>query len=453
MGLMLLGDDAIVPLVTGKAERYRNFDYAASTSPLLTVHAAVQEFLPWYGSVHRGAGFKSQVSTAAYEGARSAVRAFLHPSLDHAILFTRNTTDSMNLLARALPPGIEVLAFATEHHANLLPWKRGQVRYLSVPPHPEETVAQLDAELSRSQIGLVAVTGASNVTGEVWPIAELVSVAHRHGARVVLDAAQLAPHFPIDMQALQVDYLAFSGHKLYSPYGVGVLVGKRDWLDRALPYLYGGGAVDFVTLGSVCWSGLPERHEAGSPNVIGAVALGAACDALVAYGMARLAEEELELATHLRRRLSAVDGIETYDLWGAQVPRLGIVALNLRGISYQLLATILSAEYGIGVRHGCFCAHPLMQQLLRCSEDTVRRLEDQVLEGRRDSIPGAVRVSIGVGTSREDIDYLADALERIALGGAEWTYRVDGGDYLPDPDPRAWPTLDIKVHRERAVDG
>ncbi len=248
----LLGDGVEVPLVTGGRARYINLDYAASTPPLTEVVDALGEFLPYYSSIHRGTGFKSQLATAAFEGAREAIHGFFGARSDDVVIFTRNTTESINLLAGSLPGGTSIVTFASEHHANLLPWRRDtlKVTHLAVPRSAEDAVAALARHLDVAGTDLVAVTGASNVTGELWPVRELTEVAHAHGARVLLDAAQLAPHFPVSIRDLGVDYMAASGHKMYAPFGVGVLIGRPDWLERSAPFLRGGGAVEFVTAGT-----------------------------------------------------------------------------------------------------------------------------------------------------------------------------------------------------------
>jgi selenocysteine lyase/cysteine desulfurase len=449
--LRLVGSDDRVPLITGSESRYVNLDYSASTPPLAVVAAAVAEFLPWYSSVHRGAGYKSQVATAAYEGARRAVGRYFGARPDDAVLFVRNTTDAMNLLASALPTDTEVFAFALEHHANLLPWRRRGLRitYLPMPGDPGEAEAVLSRALEApgAATRLVAVTGASNVTGEIWPLRELVEIAHRHGARVVIDAAQLAAHHPVDLTTLGADYLAASGHKMYAPFGAGVLIGRPDWLARQEPYLRGGGAVDFVTLDSVMWSALPDRQEAGSPNVVGAVAMGAACDALSDYGLARLAEHEKALATYARERLARIDRVEVYRLWPEESDRLGIATFNLAGVPHSLLAAILSAEFGIGVRHGCFCAHPLMIHLLRVSDARADQIRAGIASGDKSVVPGAVRASMGIGTTTEDIDALVEAVEIIAAKGPSWTYRLDApsGEYMPEPETRDLPNLRVAL--------
>ena len=449
--LRLVGADTEVPLVLGGSTRYVNLDYAASAPALQAVHDAVEELLGWYSSVHRGAGFKSRASTAAYEGARESIRRFVNARDDDAVIITRNTTDSINLLSGTLPEGTHVVCFAGEHHANLLPWKRIGVRYLPVPETPAEMLEVLAATLRDlphcEDPHLVAVTGASNVTGEIWPVADIARVTHDHGARLLVDAAQLAPHAPIDMVRDGIDYLALSGHKLYAPYGAGALIGERDWLSAGDPFLRGGGAVKLVTVDETLWAELPDRQEAGSPNVIGAVALGVACDTLASVGMDRVAAEEGELLAHARSTLGAIPDFEHYRVWPAEHPRVGLLTFNMRGIPYDLLAAVLSAEYGIGIRHGCFCAHPLMMRLLRVNDAEAHRLIDETKAGHHERFPGAARMSLGLGSTRADVDLFADALRAIAADGPRWTYAVDGetDQYEPTPDPRPLPPLAARM--------
>ena len=208
------------------------------------------------------------------------------------------------------------------------------------------------------------ITGASNVTGELWPVAELAAVARSRGARTALDAAQLAPHRPFSIDELGVDYVALSGHKLYAPYGAGALVGRADWLAAAPPYLIGGGATASVTDDETTYKPLPDRHEAGSPNVPGAVALATACHALATADRAALAHAELALTETLRRGLADIPGVTVHSLFGGAVDSIGVVTFTIAGQQPSVVAAALSAEHGIGVRDGAFCAHPLVRQLL-----------------------------------------------------------------------------------------
>ncbi|HEX5922281.1 MAG TPA: aminotransferase class V-fold PLP-dependent enzyme [Baekduia sp.] len=425
--LELVGGDLQVPLVDGEWVRYANLDNAASAPALRQVADTVAELLPYYGSVHRGAGFASLVSTEAYTRAREIARGFVGAREEDLVLFTRNTTDALNLLADALPRGTTVLTFTGEHHANLLPWRRGHVRHLVIPATPADALDALEAQLRTlgGRPALIAVTGASNVTGEVWPIEEIAGIAHRHGARVALDAAQLAAHRPIDIAAWDVDYVAFSGHKIYAPYGAGVLAGPADWLDSARPHLAGGGAVRNVTVDGVEWATGPARHEAGTPAALGAVAIAAAVSALSQTGWERIQAHEEELLELLLTGLDAISGVRTYELWERGHDRVGVVSFNVADLDPALLAAVLGAEYGIGVRDGAFCAHPLMEHFA----------------ARDNGLRHAVRASIGVGTSAHDIDRLLRAVERIARHGPSWSYVDRGGYVLPDPDPRPRPAL------------
>lgn len=399
----VLGSDLEVPVKGGRLVRYANLDYAASAPCLEPVSAAVAAALPAYSSVHRGAGYASQLTTARYEQARETVRAFVGARPGDAVLFTRNTTDAMNLLARSLPEGTTVVVFDTEHHASLLPWP-GAVR-LAPPEFPGEAIRAVDEALACIDgPKLLVVTAASNVTGELWPIAGLAHIAHRHGARIAVDAAQLVPHRRLNLTALDLDYVAFSGHKLYAPFGAGALIGRADWLTQAEPYLRGGGAVTAVPAnGEAEWSEDPEaRHEAGTPNVLGAIALAAACDALTATGWTTLVAEEERLIGRLRSGLARIQGVRELSLWGPEHPRVGIVSFVVDGLSARAVAEALSSEYGIGVRDGKFCAHPFVRHLLGTTDG-----------GCDDDTASAVRASIGISSTEEHVDRLLGALRDI----------------------------------------
>ncbi len=428
----VLGADTDVPCADGRSRRYVNLDYAASAPALEAVWDAVEAFMPWYSSVHRGSGLKSRVATEAFEGAREVVAVFVGARASDSVIFVRNTTEAVNVLAHALPAGTRVLTSPVEHHANMLPWRRHELELLPFADSPEELCAAADHALrtAREPIDIVAVTGASNVTGEVWPVARLAHIAHSHGALLFVDAAQLAPHRAIDMAATGIDFLALSGHKLYAPFGAGALIGDASRLGAGAPLLQGGGAIELVTLDEVIWAGAPERHEAGSPNVVGVVALGAACRKLGALGMDAVAQHERVLAQRLRDGLAAIPGLAPLELWrGGAFDRVGVASFNLDGYRHPLLAAIVSAEHAIGVRHGCFCAHPLIAHLLGVPDAELQRLRAELLDGRRPALPGAVRASIGLGTTAGDVDLLVDALAEIASDGPGMRYR-----YVPDFD-------------------
>ncbi|GAA0536283.1 selenocysteine lyase/cysteine desulfurase [Saccharopolyspora erythraea NRRL 2338] len=433
----VIGADLRVPVVSGDLVPHANLDHAATTPCLRRVHDAVRDVLPWYASVHRGAGFASRVSSRAYEQARDSLRRFAGASADSEVLFTRNTTDALNLLARCLPPGTAVLRFDTEHHAALLPWAPDSVVGLGMPDSPEAAARLLSAALRRLPAGpkLVVLTGASNVTGELWPVAELAEIARRHGARTVLDAAQLAPHRPLSMTGWQVDWVALSGHKMYAPFGAGALVGSPEWLADAQPYLVGGGATANVTANSadsahVTWCGLPARHEAGSPNVVGAHALAAACDELTELGWDFVTAHEQALVDRLREGLAALPGVRPLSMWPGR-PGVGVVSFAIdphagKTTDADLLAAALSAEHGVSVRSGLFCAHMLTRRLM----------------SRTGAEPGpALRASVGLDTTTEHVDRLLAGLERLLLDGPGAHYRLLDGRWAPDPDPRPFPTF------------
>ncbi|MEE1776967.1 aminotransferase class V-fold PLP-dependent enzyme [Mesorhizobium sp. B2-3-3] len=437
--LPVLGADVTVPLVTGGDVTYAALDYAASSPALQRVWDDVAAYAPYYGSVHRGAGYLSQLSTDLFETSRATVAEFLGCRAEDQVVFTRSTTDSLNLLAAALPAGCQVFVFETEHHASLLPWRDARVTYLDAPRTPDQAVATLEKALAaRDPHGpaLVCVTGASNVTGELWPVRELAAAAHAHGARIVLDAAQLAPHHPVDIAELDVDWVAFSGHKLYAPFGSGVLAGRADWLVDAEPYLAGGGASRKVARRAdggvdVEWHTTAARHEAGSPNVIGVYSIAAACKALTEAGFDRLVDREQQLVTRVREGLAGVPEVKVLSLFGDDAPRVGVLSFVVEGWNSSHFAAALSAEYGIGVRDGLFCAHPLVRTLLGSEP------QDPGECGAPDAAPGerslnAIRVSFGAGTPDEHIERFLGAVRELVGEGARWTYRTEEGRCVPD---------------------
>jgi selenocysteine lyase/cysteine desulfurase len=281
------------------------------------------------------------------------------------------------------------------------------------------------------------VTGASNVTGEIWPVRELAATAHRHGARIVLDAAQLAPHHPVSVRELDVDWVAFSGHKLYAPFGAGVLAGRGDWLDAAEPYLAGGGASRTVAReadGSVAveWHQGPQRHEAGSPNVIGAYAIASACRALGEAGFEALVAREQYLIDRLRTGLAGIPQVKVLTLFGEDHPRVGVLSFVVQDWNSSHFSAALSAEYGIGVRDGLFCAHPLVRTLLggEAAAPSECGAPEASLPGERSL--NAIRVSFGAGTPDEHVDRFVEAVRELVTDGAKWAYRTEGGRCVPD---------------------
>jgi selenocysteine lyase/cysteine desulfurase len=430
----LVGEDVWVPTLDGGSSRYVDLDAAATSSASVRVVRAVEELLPWYSSVHRGAGAKSRHTSARYEAARETVLRFVGADpRSHQAVFTRNTTEALNALAFRLDlrPDDVVVTTAVEHHANLLPWRRhARLRVVDVDARgtfcPERVVALLD---ERPTPRVLALSGASNVTGWLPDLAAVAAAARERGVFVVVDAAQLAPHRPLDVTALGIDAVAFSGHKMYAPFGAGALVAPRDVLGRGEPLLVGGGAVKAVSFDDVVWADTPDRDEAGSPNVLGAVALAAAADELAA-GWPGLLAHERTLTEALDAQLRTVPGLRRHGPVSGD--RLPVAAFTLDGVPHGLLAARLSAEHGIAVRSGCFCAHPYMARLLGLTQEEVDRFHRDARDGRR-QLPGAVRASANRATSLDDVAALGEALRAIAATPDEGRrYVVDEhGDLVP----------------------
>jgi selenocysteine lyase/cysteine desulfurase len=439
-----------VPCLDGVERPYVGLDTAASTSALPEVVAAVEAFMPYYSSVHRGAGYKSRLATQAYESARRRALGFCGGERrgDVAIL-CRNTTEAINHLAYRLrlEPEDVVLTTVVEHHANLLPWGRvARRRYVECDDQGVFGVDDVVAGLEATPLPrLLAITGASNVTGWLPPLERIIEEAHARGVPVAVDAAQLAPHRPIPAGA---DYVAYSGHKLYAPYGAGVLIGPTTTFEDGDPFLAGGGAVDLVDLEEVVWTEPPDREEAGSPNVVGAVALEAALVAIEGIGWPALEAHERALARRLRQGLDAIDGVRVLGP-GPETDTLAIATFVVDGMHHALVAARLSAEFGVGVRHGCFCAHPYLIRLLGLRDEEIDAYRSQVLGGDHRTMPGAVRASCGISTTVEDVDSLLGALSSLAEDAAAGTappvpYEQNPrtGDFWPRSDRIGWAAED-----------
>lgn len=441
----IIGADQPVTLLDGSRAPYLNLDNAASTPALQVVKDTLDAALPWYSSVHRGSGFKSMLSTELYEQARRIVLDFVgaDPAGD-CVIFYKNTTEAINHLARIYPfqPGDLVLTTSLEHHSNDLPWRaRAGVLHAAVHGDGRLDLEDFAAQLEQhaGQIKLVAVSGASNVTGYLPPIHDLAELAHRYGARIFVDCAQLLPHRAIEMGpiggARSLDLIAFSAHKVYAPYGSGGLIGPIEFFNACSPDDRGGGTVEIVTLEEVTWTGAPERDEAGSPNVLGALALAAALKFLKGVGMQALADHEAELTAYALRRLPEVPGIRLYGLTdpNTAAARVGVIPFALEGFAHGQVAAILGFEAGIGVRDGCFCAHPYILRLLGVTHQEYEYYHQRVLNHNRADLPGLVRMSFGCYNSLADVDRLVAALQRIAAGDFRGEYSVHprSGSYYP----------------------
>jgi len=449
------GVDLPVPVYGGATATGINFDNAASTPPLNRVRDMVTTFSDLYSSVHRGTGYKSRLSTEAYEQARELVAKFLGvDETDQVVIFVKGTTDALNRIAAAEArlDGRQVLVTEMEHHADLLPWRHrsGHMMVgLSDEGHIDLEAIEQALKTSDGKINLVAICGASNVTGFVSPIHEVAALAHRYGARVSVDAAQLAPHHRIDVRAADdpghLDFVSLSGHKMYAPYGAGVLVAPRDFFAGA-PEVMGGGAISIVTWDDTVWADLPDREEAGSPNVIGAVALGVAIETLLELGFDEMLDHEVTLGLRLIDGLSEIPGV---TVLGGVEPhtsgtRLALASFVVDGLHHGLVAAALSHEWGIAVRHGCFCANPYVFHLLHMSRDDVVAVEGEVTAGRRKALPGAVRASLAPYNTEAEVDRFLEAVRQVARGRIKATYeQAADGTYAPSG---GWPRIPTPLH-------
>ena len=443
---LFVGLEVPVPLLNGERRPYINLDNAASTPPLKAVQQAVNEFALYYSSVHRGTGFKSQLSTHAYEAARRIVLDFVGADArEHTCAFVKNTTEAINKLSRRFPFTTQrnvVLTTGMEHHSNDLPWRSAaETVHIRLTPDGRLDEADFDLQLSRyaPRLALVAVTGASNVTGYLNPIHRLAEKTHAAGGLIFADCAQLAPHRRVNMLPLSdpahLDFAAISAHKMYAPYGTGALIGRIDLLAQGDPDMRGGGTVEIVTLDDVVWAEPPERDEAGSPNTIGAIAMAAAIRQLEQVGMEQVAAHEAELTTYALTRLPSVPDLRIYgDTDPAHAAqRLGVIPIQLTHVPHFLASAILGYEFGIGVRSGCFCAHPYILHLLGLSPQEAAEVREHMLADDRSNMPGLIRASFGLYNSLEDVDRFVEALTRISRGeyAGQYTQDVATGEYTP----------------------
>ena len=371
---------------------------ASAQKPAQVIDTVRAVYEQEYANVHRGAYWLSERATDRYEGARETVRAFINAADKREIIFTRNATESINLVAASygrafLQPGDEVIVTVMEHHSNIVPWQflrdeKGIV--LKVAPVADDGVFLADefAALLGPRTKLVALTHVSNVLGTVVPVAEMVALAHAAGAKVLIDGCQAVMHMPVDMQALDCDFYVFSGHKLYGPSGIGVLYGKAELLDAMPPYMGGGDMIKTVSFERSTWADLPHKFEAGTPAIAQAIGLGAAIDYVTGLGLDTIGAHEADLVRYATQRLSAVDGLKVI---GTAPGKASVISFTLDCAHPHDIATIVDRT-GVAIRAGHHCALPLMERL---------------------GVAATARASFGVYNSRADADALGDALEMV----------------------------------------
>ena len=433
----ITGIHTSVPVLGGGTKRYVNFDNAASTPALKSVMKSVNKFMDYYSSVHRGTGYKSVISTRAYDQAHLDVLGFVGADRDYfTAILMKNTTDAINKLARRLDfkKGEIVLSSLMEHHSNDLPWRaQTQTQFIEIDNTGYLDIDDLKSKLKkyRGKVKLVAVTAASNVSGLIPPIHQIARLAHSAGAKILVDAAQLVAHRKISMgppgEPESIDYLVFSAHKMYAPFGIGVLIGPKSTFKKGDPDSVGGGTVNYVTESDVQWAHLPDKEEAGSPNVPGAVALSAAIDFFKTTGFSKIAAHEKELTKYALKKLSAYESIELYgpDKWVSGEDRVGVIAFNIDRYYHAVAAAILSYEGAIAVRNGCFCAHPYIQRLLKISDKDAIKYRDDINKGVRLEVPGMIRISFGIYNTKSEIDRFIKMIDMIVSGEYKGRYAVD----------------------------
>ena len=370
---------------------------ATSQKPQAVIDALVRYYTTENANVHRGVHTLSQQATDDYEAARAKIRQLINAAHDHEIIFTRGTTESINLVAQSygrqyIGPGDEIIISNMEHHSNIVPWqmlcqeKNATLRIVPINDTGELLMDEYEQMLS-PRTKLVAITHVSNALGTIQPAAQIVALARAHGALTLLDGAQAIPHLPIDVQQLDCDFYAFSGHKLYGPTGTGILYGKTELLDN-MPPVYGGGEmIKSVTFEHTTYNDLPYKFEAGTPNIAGAIGLGAAVDYLQTIGYDAIAAHEHQLLQYGTQALQSIGGLR---IIGDSPHKAGILSFVIDNIHPHDIGTILDAE-GIAIRTGHHCAQPLMQRF---------------------QIPATARASLAIYNTKADLDALARAIDR-----------------------------------------
>ncbi|MGL5641180.1 MAG: aminotransferase class V-fold PLP-dependent enzyme [Paraclostridium sp.] len=415
---MFDGVDLTIKLANGAYVTPICFDNGATTPPLKCVDKEIFKHMQMYGSIGRGKGPKSEYSSRVYEKCRDYVKEFFNVGNDdrYTVIFTKNTTEGINLLANTLLNSKydKVITTRMEHHANDLPWRyNANLIYIEVDEYGKLNIEDIEEELikHKGEVKFVTVTGASNVTGYVNPINKIAKIAHKYGAKIIVDAAQLASHRTINMKGTgdddSIDYLALSGHKMYAPYGSGLVIGLKEDLENKEPFIKGGGAVDLVFDYDVYWSDMPARFEAGTPNYLGVVAMYTAMNKLKEIGMDKIQEHEEVLKN---RFISGIRDIDRVVLYGDPNcrERLGVIPFNIDGINFDVVADRLSYIRGIAVRQGAFCAHTYVRRLLGITDQAAKDLL-----ARDCKAAGMVRASFGLYNTCDEVDEFLNTMEFI----------------------------------------
>jgi len=438
---LVVGSNTYTDLISGNKVRVVKLNNAATTSPFLGTLNVLKPLFNSYGALHRGAGPHANKTVEMIERSLGTIREFLGVSNQQTMLFSSNTSVAINLLARLLVLTEEdvILTSCIEHTSNNLPWRYNtKARIIEIDSFDDGSLDLDDLERKAIQhkehLKWVAITGASNLTGYVSDLKKISSVAHACGARLFVDAAQLVPHRPIHLQKQGIDAMAFSSHKVYSPFGLGVLILPKDLLHR-FPVDPGGGSVDMISDESVCWASSLERHQAGTWNVTGIVALAESFRIMTTIGWNEILKHEHELVQYMVERMAEIHGL-TLLVSGDKFlseNRIGTFPFMLDGYHHALLSAILDHEFAIETRAGTICNHRLVRRWFHVNDKAQREIEEAIKGGNRLASYGVVRASIGIYNTKEDIDRLIDALIAIQKNGPQLSYKAlpDEETYIP----------------------
>jgi cysteine desulfurase / selenocysteine lyase len=408
------------PVMDGQQEKTLIYlDHGASTHPATRIMDKHREFLEhYYSNIHRGSHNLSLIATDMFDEAEKTILDFVGADRDSNVaILTSNTTQALDLAAY-LMHHVEGVTLSTiiEHHSNFLPHRRlGKTVLVECNKDGSLNIEDLEKKLQQYPVKLVAVTGASNVTGFMPDIHKIARMAHGAGARILVDAAQLLAHNTIsiktDNDPEHIDFLAAAGHKAYAPFGSAFLVAPKELADRAEPYIPGGGTIEFVSPEEVLWTTSPNRHQGGTPNIPGAIALAESLKFLQEIGLDKIREHEKELYTYALNELEKLDSVIVY---GPKNPEccLGIITFNIKDLPHELVAAILNYEAAIATRNGCFCAHPYLHHLLKIKEPF--NIKTQFDSGEIDFLPGAVRATVGIYNTKEEMDELVESIKMIS---------------------------------------
>lgn len=415
------GIEVPVKLDNGSVVVPINFDNGATTPPLKSVTKVIEENIKNYGPIARGIGQKGDICTNKFEESRKIILDFfnLKNTNTHTVIFTKSTTEGLNLLSKVLKrsDNEKILTTRMEHHANDLPWRfSGKVDYVEVDNLGRINVDDIESKLIENDglIKYVTITAASNVTGYINPIHDIAKLCHKYGAKIIVDGAQIVAHKEVNMKGKdsseQIDFLVFSGHKIYAPFGGGVIVGLKGDLNDAEPFLKGGGCVEGVFDKYVIWKKIPQKLEAGTQNFFGTIAIAQSVQDLKKLGLKNIFDHEMEIKNHIINELKKIKGIIIYGDEYKIDDRLGVITFNIEGKDYEDVAKKLANDKGIALRCGKFCAHPYVYRLLGVSDlggyiDVSSRLEDY----------GMIRASLGLYNTIEEANVFLNELENLVL--------------------------------------